>query len=98
MRVWLSLALVACLAGACSTPREPDRLVFGVSEDRDAGASSAEADAELRRRLDRTLNQICTPGYQTVKVDTLGAEANKQIVDELARCNDYRLSFLPDLF
>lgn len=92
MRRWLPILALALLAGGCGTPREPDRLVFGVSGDRAADASNAEADAEMRRFLDWKLGQICTLGYDTVKVDTLPAEENKQLVDEEARCKDYHLS------
>ena len=97
MHRWLSIVVVACAANACSTPHPPDRLVFGVSGDRAAGASSAEADAKMRQFLDWKLNQICTLGYETVKVETLAAEADKQIVDEEARCKDYTFQ-LSDLF
>lgn len=97
MHRWLPIAVIACAASACTTPHPPDRLVFGVSGDRAAGPSSAEADAEMRQFLDRKLNQTCTLGYGTVKVDTLAAEADKQIVDEDARCRDYTFRF-SDLF
>ena len=91
MRLWLGLCL-AVSAAACTTSAPPDRVLFGVSGDRLAGATSAEADAEMRRFLDWKLNQICTTGYDTVKVDTLAAEAEKQIVDEDVRCKRYWLS------
>ncbi|MGO8919113.1 MAG: hypothetical protein ACLQJR_24695 [Stellaceae bacterium] len=97
MHRWLPIAVIAVVASACSTPHPPDRLVFGVSGDRPAGASSAEADAEMRQFLDWKLNQICTLGYDTVKVETLAAEADKQIVDEEVRCKDYTFRF-SDLF
>ncbi len=88
MRAWPSVAVAALLA-ACTTSAPPERLVFGVSGDRVAGASSAEADAEMRRFLDWKVNQICTLGYETVKVDTLPAEEDKQIVNEDLRCDQY---------
>lgn len=91
MHRWLMIAALALVAGACSTPREPDRLVFGVSGDRAAGAATPQADAEMRQFLDAQLNQICTRGYDRVKVDTLAAEEGKQLVDEEARCRDYSL-------
>jgi hypothetical protein len=97
MHRWLPIAAIAFVASACSTPHPPDRLVFGVSGDRAAGASSAQADDEMRQFLDWKLNQICTLGYDTVKVETLAAEANMQIVDEEARCKDYSFQF-SDLF
>lgn len=97
MHRWLPIVVIAFVAGACTTAQPPDRLVFGVSGDRAAGASSAEADAEMRQFLDWKLNQICTLGYDTVKVETLAAEADKQIVDEEARCKNYRLRF-SDIF
>ena len=52
----------------------------------------------MRQYLDARLNQICTHGYDTVKVETLAAEAGKQIVDEEARCKNYELQLLPDFF
>jgi hypothetical protein len=91
MRSWLSIAAIFAIA-ACSTAREPDRLVFGVASDRLAGEASAEADAEMRGFLDRKLGQICTLGYDPVKVDTLAAEGNRQLVDEEVRCKDYHVS------
>lgn len=92
MQRWLPVAALALLAAACSTPREPDRLVFGVSGDRAASATSPQDDAEMRKFLDAKLNQICTLGYDTVKVETLAAEENRQLVDEEARCRDYSVS------
>ena len=89
---WLPIAALALAAAACSTSHPPDRLVFGVSGDRAAGAAAPQADAEMRRFLDAKLNQICTLGYDTVKVDTLAAEDGKQLVDEEARCHDYHLT------
>jgi hypothetical protein len=90
MRLSLLLAAAGLLAGCTVGP--PDRLVLGVSGDRPAGASSEAADAEMRKFLDWKANQICTQGYQTVKVDTLAAEQDQQIVDEELRCRPYRLS------
>ncbi|HWI26681.1 MAG TPA: hypothetical protein VN668_06895 [Stellaceae bacterium] len=92
MHRWLLIAALAVIASACSTSPEPDRLVFGVSGDRAAGTATAQEDAEMRRFLDAKLNQICTRGYDTVKVDTLAAEGGKQLVDEEARCQDYSFS------
>lgn len=90
MRRWLCLAALAVLASACArTTAEPDRLVFGVSGSRPAGAASAEADAKMRSFLDWKVSQICTLGYDTVKVDTLAAEENQQLVDEELRCKPY---------
>lgn len=97
MHRWLPIVVIACIACGCTTTHPPDRLVFGVSGDRAAGASTAQADAEMRQFLDWKLNQICTLGYETVKVETLAAEVDKQIVDEEARCQDYRFRFF-DLF
>lgn len=94
MRRWLPIAALAFAVAACATPHPPDRLVFGVSGDRQAGAASPQADAEMRRFLDAKINQICTLGYDTVKVETLAAEAGKQLVDEEVRCRDYQ----PSLF
>ncbi len=88
MRVWPSVVLATLLA-ACTTSAPPERLVFGVSADRPAEASTPTADAEMRRFLDWKVNQICTLGYETVKVETLPAEENRQIVDEDVRCNPY---------
>jgi hypothetical protein len=63
--------------------------VLGVSGDRPAGTASAESDAEMRRFLDWKVSQICTLGYDTVKVETLAAEQDTQIVDEELRCKPY---------
>jgi len=98
MTRWFPIVVTAFVASACTTAHPPDRLVFGVSGDRVAGSSSEQADAEMRQYLDWKLNQICTLGYDTVKVDTLAAEAGKQIVDEEVRCKNYRLKLIPDLF
>lgn len=98
MHRWLPIVATALVASACTTPHPPERLVFGVSGDRPAGTSSEQADAQMRQFLDWKLNQICTLGYDTVKVDTLGAEADQQIVDEEARCKNYKLRLFPDLF
>jgi hypothetical protein len=97
MRRWLSIAALSLLVGACSAT-DPNRLVIGVAGDRAAGTASADADGEMRRFLDWKLSQICTLGYDTVKVDTLPAEEGKQIVDEDARCKGYDVSFTPDFF
>ncbi len=89
MHRWFPIAAIALAASGCTTPHPPDRLVIGVSGDRAAGAAAEQADAEMRQFLDWKLNQICTLGYDTVKVETLAAEANMQIVDEEARCKNY---------
>jgi hypothetical protein len=86
----LSLLLAAAVILASCTTAPPERLVFGVSGDRPGGSSSEAADAEMRKFLDWKANQICTLGYQPVKVDTLAAEQDQQIVDEELRCRPYR--------
>jgi hypothetical protein len=91
MRFSLLLAVAAMLAACTTAP--PERLVFGVSGERAAGSASEAADAEMRRFLDWKANQICTQGYETVKVDTLAAEEDQQIVDEELRCRPYRWRF-----
>jgi hypothetical protein len=91
MHRWLLVAALAVSAGGCTT-HPPDRLTFGVSGDRVAGATTPADDAEMRRFLDARINEICTLGYDTVKVDTLAAENNKQIVDEEVRCHDYHVT------
>jgi len=88
MRVTLSLVFLLLLAACTSGP--PERLVFGVSGERPAGSSDTQSDAETRRFLDWKVSQICTLGYDTVKVDTLAAEQDMQIVDEELRCKPYR--------
>jgi hypothetical protein len=88
MRAALGLVFMLVLA-ACTTTAPPERLVFGVSGDRQAGSTGPESDAEMRRFLDWKVSQICTLGYDTVKVDTLAAEQNLQIVDEELRCKPY---------
>lgn len=88
MRVTLSLVFVLLVAACTSAP--PERLVFGVSGARPADSAGAESDAEMRRFLDWKVSQICTLGYETVKVDTLAAEQDTQIVDEELRCEPYR--------
>ncbi|HJT09131.1 MAG TPA: hypothetical protein VJ747_19515 [Stellaceae bacterium] len=88
MRVALSLVFVLLLAACTSGP--PERLVFGVSGARPAGNADAQGDAEMRRFLDWKVSQICTLGYDTVKVETLAAEQDTQIVDEELRCKPYR--------
>jgi hypothetical protein len=85
--------MFAAMTAACTTRGEPDRLVFGVSADRPAGGSTAEADVQLRGVLDAKLNQICTLGYDLVKVDTMAAEDNQQLVDEEVRCKPYTFGF-----
>ncbi len=89
MRVWTTALVVAASVAACTTNAPPERLVFGVSGDRVAVASTPEADAETRRFLDWKVNKICTLGYDTVKVETLAAEENRQIVNENVRCSPY---------
>ncbi len=89
MRIALSLVFALLLA-ACTTTAPPERLVFGVSGTRAVDAASAESDAEMRRFLDWKVSQICTLGYDTVKVETLAAEQDMQIVDEELRCKPYR--------
>ncbi|HET7594089.1 MAG TPA: hypothetical protein VFK49_01485 [Stellaceae bacterium] len=79
----------ALLLTACTTTAPPERLVFGVSGDRPSASTGAESDAEMRRFLDWKVSQICTLGYDTVKVETLGAEQDLQIVDEELRCKPY---------
>lgn len=93
MRIALSLVF-ALLLTACTTTAPPERLLFGVSGTRAAGAASAESDAEMRRFLDWKVSQICTLGYDTLKVETLAAEQDMQIVDEELRCKPYH----PSLF
>jgi hypothetical protein len=90
MRIALSLGFALLLA-ACTTTAPPDRLGLGVSGTRPAGAAGAESDAEMRRFLDWKVSQICTRGYDTVKVETLAAEQDMQIVDEELRCKPYRV-------
>jgi hypothetical protein len=88
MRVALGLVFVLLLVACTSGP--PERLVFGVSGARPAGSTDAQSDAEMRRFLDWKVSQICTLGYDTVKVETLAAEEDTQIVDEELRCKPYR--------
>ena len=90
MRVALRLVFTLLLT-ACTTTAPPERLVFGVSGTRAAGAASTESDAEMRRFLDWKVSQICTLGYDTVEVETLAAEQDMQIVDEELRCKPYRV-------
>jgi hypothetical protein len=89
MRVGLSLVFALLLTACTTTP--PERLEFGVSGTRPAGAASAESDAEMRRFLDWKVSQLCTLGYDTDKVETLAAEQDMQIVDEQLRCKPYRV-------
>ena len=91
MRRSLPVLVLALLTAACAA-REPDRLVFGVSADRMAGATDPASDADVRRHLDWKLNQICTLGYEHVNVDTTAAEESHQIVDEVVLCNDYHFT------
>jgi hypothetical protein len=95
MRCYLPLVALLLL-GACAE-REPDRLVIGVSNDRAGGSASAEADNDMRRALDAQARQICTHGYDPVKVSTLPAEDSQEIVTEDFRCRDYHLDFISDL-
>jgi hypothetical protein len=87
MRVALSLVFVLLATACTSTP--PERLVLGVSGARPAGSTGPESDAEMRRFLDWKVSQVCTLGYDTVKVETLAAEQDTQIVDEELRCKPY---------
>jgi len=93
MRGWLCLVGLAGVLAACTTTSPPDRLVFGVSGDRPAAdAGNTQAEANMRTFLDGKANQICTRGYETVKVDTVAAESSQQIVDLQLRCNQYHLA------
>jgi hypothetical protein len=76
---------------ACTTPREPDRVVFGVAGDRAATDTTPESDDAMRRFLDAKVNRVCTLGYETQKVATIPAEDNHALVNEVVRCNDYSL-------
>jgi len=96
MRRRLLIPALLLLAGAC-TARDPDRVVIGVSYDRPVPTASPQSDAEMRRVLDVAAHQICTRGYDPVKVSTLAAEDNQEIVREDLRCRDYHLDFTPDL-
>ena len=89
MRVTLSLVCVLLPLAACTTTAPPERLAFGVSGTRPAGSTDAASDAEMRRFLDWKVSQICTLGYDTLKVETLAAEQDSQIVDEELRCKPY---------
>jgi len=90
---WLPLFMLLGFGlGACApSDRDPARYQFGVSGDR-PGAGAATADPQMRAYLDWKARQICTLGYQTVKIDTLTAEDGLQIIDLEAQCNDYRPS------
>jgi hypothetical protein len=92
MSRWLPIVALAFAVAACTTAHPPDRLVFGVSGERAAGAATPQADAEMRSFLDAKLNQICTLGYRTVKVETLAAEEGRELVDEEVRCRDYHVT------
>jgi hypothetical protein len=91
MRHCLLLIAFAGLTTACTTESPPDRLLFGVSSDRATAETGDESDAKIRASLDWKLNQICTAGYDMVKVDTLPAEEDRQFVNEDVRCKPYRL-------
>jgi len=96
MRGCLLISALLLLAGAC-TARDPDRLVIGVSYDRPVAAASPQSDQDMRGVLDVEAHQICTRGYDPVKVSTLAAEDNQEIVTEDLRCRDYHVDFTPDL-
>lgn len=91
MRYEVSLLAIAALLGACSVKAPPERLVLGVSGDRAAGATSAEADAQMRAFLDHKVSQICTLGYDPANIATLPAESANEIVHEDLRCKNYHL-------
>ena len=95
MRRCLLIPALFLLAGAC-TAREPDRLVIGVSYDRPVSAASPQSDEDMRRVLDLEAHEICTRGYDPVKVSTLAAEDNQEIVTEDLRCRNYHVDFTPD--
>ena len=95
MRFCLLIPTFLLLIGAC-TARDPDRMVIGVSYDRPAATASPQSDEDMRRVLDLEAHQICTRGYDPVKVSTLAAEDNQEIVAEDLRCRDYHLDFTPD--
>ncbi len=96
---WAFLTAIIVALSACTTPREPDRVVFGVAGDRLAGDTTAESDDAMRRFLDAKVNRVCTLGYDTVRVATLAAEDNRALVDEELRCSDYSLRlFSLDIF
>jgi hypothetical protein len=91
---WAFLIAIVVALSACSTPREPDRVVFGVAGDRAAADTTPASDEAMRRFLDAKVNQICTLGYATAKVSTIPAEDNRAFIDEEVRCNDYAPRFL----
>ena len=98
MRRALWTTMIVALA-ACTTPREPDRTLFGVAGDRAAAAVTPADDDAMRRFLDAKFNQICTLGYESVNVRTVPAEDNRALVNEEVRCNDYSLRlFSLDIF
>jgi hypothetical protein len=98
MRWALSTAIIIALS-ACTTPREPDRVVFGVAGDRVASDTTPASDDAMRGFLDAKVNRVCTLGYETVTVATLPAEDNHALVDEEVRCSDYSLRlFTLDIF
>jgi hypothetical protein len=99
MRWALFLTAIIVALSACTTPREPDRVVFGVAGDRVASDTTPADDDAMRRFLDAKVNRVCTLGYETVKVATLAAEDNRALVDEEVRCSDYSLRlFSLDIF
>jgi hypothetical protein len=85
------LTIMIVVLSACTTPREPDRVVFGVAGDRAAADMTPASDDAMRRFLDDKVNRVCTLGYGTVKVETIPAEDNHALVNEAVRCNDYSL-------
>jgi hypothetical protein len=93
MRRHVPIAALILLVGACAE-REPDRTVFGVSYDRAAGSASTESDNDIRQALDLQARQLCTRGYDSVKVSTLPAEDNNEIVTEDLRCHDYHFHLI----
>ena len=96
---WAFLAAIIVALSACTTPREPDRVVFGVAGDRLASDTTPESDDVMRRFLDAKVNRICTLGYESLKVTTLAAEDNHALVQEEVRCDDYSLRlFSWDIF
>ena len=98
MRRWILVAVLSCLVAACSSAGDQTRYQFGVSGDRPATEASADSDQAMKKFLDAKANQICTHGYEVVKVETLGAQDGKQLVDLDLRCNAYRPSVLPLTF
>lgn len=96
---WVFLTAIVVALGACTTPREPDRAVFGVAGDRVASDTTPASDDAMRQFLDAKVNRVCTLGYASVKVATLPAEGDRALVDEEVRCADYSLRlFSLDIF